>query len=440
MKTNVRRCCWAVALTAATALTTVSVAAVDDWASGPALGDVAVSFDNQILLLDNENPNVTVDTLSETGVIGYGGMVFDAFLNLVATKTAPDGSGQLVRFGPLDPHSRLTPNITTQSSPSALAIAADGTIYVASRSLTSGARAVIRRIPPTGSAQQFNIVADTTECIGIDLDPNQTDLWVVTGGRTVKKVIGANSAAGDTATSPFLTLTDNGAACGIRLLAPPDIRESTPPPPLDLVRFVLADGKEVKFIKSRPNSTTPQIAHFNAGNGGKKWFDVAIDPAVTDPNIADVWAVDRGGDNLAKFRLGTGATVFVRDLGVEPKGLAVNGELRAAQTVVVPVTLTNAPEPTRATFYGPNPASKVLLAWPDQAGHRDICHSSIRSHTRRRYRRNTGYERHLCPVFEHPVSPSPTTSLTQCRRSFLADAQPSFARSGATCLQITAIF
>jgi hypothetical protein len=370
MKTNVRRCCWAVALTAATALTTVSVAAVDDWASGPALGDVAVSFDNQIVLLDNENPNVTVDTLSETGVIGYGGMVFDAFLNLVATKTAPDGGGELVKFGPLgDPHTKATPNITTQPSPSALAIAADGTIYVASRSLTSGARAVIRRIPPSpGIAKDFNIVADTTDCIGIDLDPDQTTLWVVTGGRTVKKVLNAHQAEADTNTSPFLTLTDNGAACGIRLLAPPDIRESNPPPPLDLVRFVLADGKEVKFIKSRPNSTTPQIAHFNAGSGNKKWFDVAIDPAVTDPNIADVWAVDRGGDNLAKFRLGTGATVFVRSLGLEPKGLAVNGELRAAQTVVVPVTLVpptlTAPEPTRATFYGPNPEAK--FSWLGQ--------------------------------------------------------------------------
>jgi hypothetical protein len=355
MRTHTRRVCWSIVSAIVIAAGAASLGAVSDWASGPALGDVAVSFDNQILLLDNAPAN-PVDTLSEVGVTGYGGMVFDAFLNLVATKTALDGTGELVRFGPLHSHSRLTPNLTTQDSPSALAIAADGTIYVASRSLTSGARAVISRIPPLGSAQQFSIVADTTDCIGIDLDPDQKTLWVVTGGRTVKQVLNANSVTGDDiATTTFTTFTDNGTACGIRLLVPPDIRE-TPTPPLNLVRLVVADGKEVKFVKAQPGSVNPPIVRFNAGSGNKKWFDVAIDPTVTDPSLADVWAVDKGGRNLARFRLGTGATIFVRDLGVEPRGLAVNGELRAAQTVV-PLTLNPTTE-TPATFYGPNPAAR----------------------------------------------------------------------------------
>jgi len=364
METHTRRRCWLTTAVMTTALAAVSVTAVSDWASGPALGDVAVSFDSQILLLDNTAPDPVnpVDTLSEVGVTGYGGMVFDAFLNLIATKTDASGSGQLVRFGPLHPHSRLTPNITTQTSPSALAIAADGTIYVASRSLTSGARAVIRRIPPVGSAQQFNIVADTTTCIGIDLDPNQSTLYVVTGGRTVRRVLGANTASGDTASTTFTTLPDNnGTACDIRLLAPPDIRE-TPTPPLDLVRMVVADGKTVKYVRARPAPEIPQVVEFDAGNGNKNWIGVAVDPvAPTGSHVADVWAVDAGSWHLARFRIGTTpATVLVQDLPGQPRGVAVNGELRVAQTVgLVTVNTT-----TRqfVTFWPQNTATTFLWA------------------------------------------------------------------------------
>ena len=370
MKTHTERICWLiVSVVVAAAVAAVSVGAVSDWASGPGLGNVAVSFDDRILLLDNANPETAnpVDTLSEMGVTGYGGMVFDAFLNLVATKTAPNGDGELVRFGPLHPHARLTPNIATQTFPSALAIAADGTIYVARRSLTSGARAIISRIPPAGSAVQFNIVADTTKCIGIDLDPNQTTLWVVTGGRTVKNVLNANSASGDTASPTFTTLDTNGqgdgTACGIRLLAPPDIRSTTPAPPLDLVRFVVADGKNVKFVSAQPGSQSPSFVHFDAGSGNKDWFDVAVDPVVpTGTHVADVWGVDKGGHNLAKFRVRTGGvtTVLNRDLGVEPRGLAVNGELRAALTVgLVTVNTTTRQS---VTFYPQNTAA-ARVTW-----------------------------------------------------------------------------
>jgi hypothetical protein len=77
--------------------------------------------------------------------------------------------------------------------------------------------------------------------------------------------------------------------------------------------------------------------------------------------VADVWAVDKGGHNLAKFRLGTGpATVLVRDLQVEPRGVAVNGELRAA--LAVGLVTVNTTTRQSVTFYPQNTAARVTWA------------------------------------------------------------------------------
>jgi len=374
------------------AVAAVSVGAVSDWADGPPLGDVAVSFDNQILLLDNADPddNSPVDTIplpnTTNPVAGSnGGLQFDAFLNLLVTNFDSVGTGRVVALSSLSPHYPLTTPTTTYPygstigappNVSAIAIAGNGTIYAASRSLTAGGRATIWRINPNGSfAAAFTVLAETTNCVGIDLDPGQgapgqSKLYLVTGGRSVSIVSGVDTITGSAAmpfqasASLFTTLPGNGnndKACGIRLLAPPDIRESTPPPPLDLVRLVVADGKNVKYVRARPAPQTPSVVEFDAGSGSKDWFDVAVDPVVpTGAHVADVWGVDRGGRNLAKFRLGTGGTVVVEPLSLEPRGVAVNGELRFAQTLGQLTVNTTTRQ--SVTFYPQNTAGRFTWA------------------------------------------------------------------------------
>ena len=175
----------------------VSTHAVENWASDEALGDVAVSFDDLVLLLDDRDPIAApVDTIPVPGI--NGGLAFDAYLNLLVTNT---GNNQLVKLLPLhvpppplpDPpppsHIGNPPDtIPTQPSPRSIAIAADGTIYVAS----AGSPATIRRIDAAGtcaqtnSCPQFTIPTDSTACVGIDLAPDQSTMYYVSGGRSVR--------------------------------------------------------------------------------------------------------------------------------------------------------------------------------------------------------------------------------------------------------------
>jgi hypothetical protein len=334
--------CLLAVCTTLTALTTVTIGAVANWASEEALGDVAVTFGNQILVLDNAEPD-PVDPVDTITVTGGAGLAFDAFLNLRVTKTNLDGTGEITRFGPLHSHSAVGTAIPAPPSASAIAIASDGTIYTAARSLTSDLRATIWRIKPDGTfGGAFTVPADSTTCIGIDLDPDPnpdpivdgSKLYFVTGGRTVRIVTGIQTVEAPIdepvalSASLFTTLPGNGTACGIRLLAPPDKRE-TPEPPLDLVRLVVADGRNVKLLSSRPGLAPSPVVSYDAGTGSKNWIDVAL-----DPNVEDFWAVDAGSWQLAKFRRGTSPTTrLVRNLPGEPRGVAINGELRAAQTV-----------------------------------------------------------------------------------------------------------
>jgi hypothetical protein len=210
------------------------------------------------------------------------------------------------------------------------------------------------------------VPADTATCIGIDLDPNQSTLYYATGGRAVRTVsvsgideISAPKDVPATPTpSPFTTLPgSNYAACGLRLLAPPDLRETTPAPALDLRRLVIADGRDVKLVTSRPGQT-PVVVSYDAGNGNKNWIDVAL-----DPNVEDFWAVDAASWHLAKFRRGVvPTTVLVEDLPGQPRGIAINGELRAAQTVGL-VTVTTTSE-SIVPFWPQNTATR--FAWVGQ--------------------------------------------------------------------------
>ena len=335
MPSRVRVLGGAVAL--AIAALSVSTGAVQNWASEEALGDVAVSFDGQVLVLDDTNPNAAtpVDTLSVPGT--NGGLAFDTPLNLLVTNTS---NNQLLKLLSLAPHSSST--IATQPLPSALAIAADGTIYVAS----AGSPATIRRIPasgtcPTSGCDEFTIPTDSTACIGIDLAADQSTLYYVSGGRAVRSVADVRTLTGPAAgsTSTFTTLPNPGTACGMRLLPPVDARCATTAvaecletpvtfPTPTVGGMIIADGREIK----RLNSSGAVVETFNTTSGNdsqKRWIDVAL-----DPNTRDFYGVEAQYWQLAKFRLGEGPDPLVSlALPSVPRGVAINGELRAAQTI-----------------------------------------------------------------------------------------------------------
>jgi hypothetical protein len=320
----------------------VSVRAVTSWASADSLGDVAVSFDSSVQVFDNANV-AAVETINPSALTGTnGGLAFDASLNLLVANTAGD---QLVKLGPDVPHSVAT--IATQDAPRALAIAADGTIYVAS---AGNPTTTIQRfgVAPVTSGT-FTIPTDSNICIGIDLSPDQSTLFYVSGGRTVRTVAGVNTPSPVVSPSPFTTLSGTGTACGIRLLAPIDTRDAPAlPTPTDLVGGMLvADAKDIKLVRSSG------VTAFDAGSGSKNWIDVAVDPdAGASPSVLDFWGVNAGSQpSLVKFRAAGPNPQLAISLTATPRGIAINGELRAAQTVQ-PVTLTNGVEVTASFLQG----------------------------------------------------------------------------------------
>jgi hypothetical protein len=340
MSSQIRSRIVAVVAVAITVVLGVSVRAVTNWVSADALGDVAVSFDSSVQVFDNANVGAA-ETITASALTGTnGGLAFDASLNLLVANTA---GNQLVKLSP-DSHTVVGTPTSTQTAPRALALAADGTIYVASAGSPS---ATVRRISAAGTAT-FSVPADSATCVGIDLSPDQKTLFLVTGGRSVKTVANVD-ALPDLATpgaTPYATLSGNGAACGIRLLAPTDARDNPAlPTPTDLVGGVLvADDSDINIV--RPSG---EIA-FDSGNGSKHWIDVAIDPdAGAHPAALDFWGVNAGSQpSLVKFRAGGPNPQLSIGLGGTPRGVAVNGELRAAQTVQ-PVQFSNTVEAT-ATF------------------------------------------------------------------------------------------
>jgi hypothetical protein len=317
----------------------VSVRAVTNWVSADALGDVAVSFDGSVQVFDNANVGAA-ETINPSALTGTnGGLVFDASLNLLVANTA---GNQLVKLAP-DTHA-VASTTSTQPAPRALALAANGTIYVASAGSPS---ATVRRISTAGTAT-FSVPADSATCVGIDLSPDQKKLFLVTGGRSVKTVDNVDTLpdGATPAATPYATLSGNGAACGIRLVAPTDARENPAlPTPTDLVGGVLvADDNDINLV--RPSG---EIA-FDTGSGSKHWIDVAIDPdAGASPAVLDFWGVNAGSQpTLVKFRVGDPNPQLAIGLGGTPRGVAINGELRAALTVQT-VQFSNTVEAT-ATF------------------------------------------------------------------------------------------
>ncbi len=320
----------------------VSMRASADWASAGALGDVAIAFDNQVQLFANADgtlkETIDIDELTGTNT----GLAFDTSLDLLVTNTDAQGSGRIVTLASADPHGSIGTPITTQASPRSLAIAADGTIYVASPGGT------IRRYDKTGAlSRTFTIATDSTACIGIDLSPDQSTLYVVSGGRNIRTITGVEKPGGPAPVAIFATLPNPGTACGLRLLATVDVR-STPPPPVTpsaaVGGLLIADKREIK----RLNSLGAVVETFNAGpesDSQKDWSEIAV-----DPDTQAFFGIDAAQWRLARFRMGAANAFFV-ELSSAPRGVAVNGELRVAQTVRL-LNLTANVEGT-ATFLEP---------------------------------------------------------------------------------------
>jgi len=329
--------------------------AVTNWVSAEALGDVAVSFDGAVHVFNNADGLVvdTIDTTSVSQLTGTNrGLAFDAALNLLVANTT---GNQLVKLSPAHPHTPpQTGGTISTPSPAALAFAADGSVYVAS----AGAPATIRRFSKTGTLlRTFTVTTDSADCIGIDLSPDQKKLFVVSGGRNIRSVSDVSLTGPPPpptpTVSPFVTLQGPGTACGLRLLAPIDIRSLDPAPPpgttLPAVGgLIVADGREIK----RLDRFGAVAETFNAGDTQppkNKWVDVAL-----DPNTTDFWGIDANADGptqLAKFRIGGANQLVLSPLSGVPRGVAVNGELRAAQSIRI-LNLTHDVEGT-ATFLEP---------------------------------------------------------------------------------------
>jgi hypothetical protein len=297
------------------------------WVHSDALGDVAVSSVSSVDVRKNEDPFVVTETLTG-GLTGTnGGLIYDDSLNLVVANTDGD---QLVKFASVGTVSgRPFVTIPTQDAPRSLAIAKDGTIYVAS---AGNPTATIRRIAPGATCTQaapcpqFTVPTDsaTDLCIGIDLD-DQNTMYYVSGGRTVRSVATVNTLLDNTVvpieSAPvFANLNGTGTACGLRVLAPVDVRTPSTSPTALVGGVIVADKANVRLVRGSTQTT------FDTGSGNKNWVDVAVDPK------GDIFAVNAGNTpSLARFRVGSQAVAIT--LASAPRGVAINGEQRYAQTI-----------------------------------------------------------------------------------------------------------
>ena len=89
--------------------------------------------------------------------------------------------------------------------------------------------------------------------------------------------------------------------------------------------MLIADARSIKQLNS-----ANVVVWQSTSDVQNNWVDLAL-----DPNTFDFWAVDAGSVwRLARYRLGGTNQLFLSLGGtVPPRGVAVNGELRAAQTI-----------------------------------------------------------------------------------------------------------
>jgi hypothetical protein len=341
MSRRVRNIRWVIALSVVTALT-VSTRAAENWASPAALGDVivsfnTVSFNTVVRVYGNEGTPKGAD-LQVAGT--SGGIAFDDSLTLFVTNTN-NTVHQLVKLSPNDPHDPTGTPQATQANPESIVFAGDGTYYVASR--LSSAQALIRRFSGT-TATDFTVTVGSGPCIGIDLDANQTILYIVDGATnpTPRKIrtldVSTTNTQGTQGALPTDLVGNQGSACGIRALPPERHSWSSPASGPTNGGFLVADKDRIQ----RVSSTGLFVAQYNTGTNttsDNNWRDVDL-----DPNTFDFWGLDAGEKQVAKFRIASppnalpgGSISTAPDV---PRGLTLNGALRAAQTIRILTNIT----------------------------------------------------------------------------------------------------
>ena len=146
----------------------------------------------------------------DPGVAGTnGGLAFDNSLNLLVTNSMPLTNRPALIAAELPlamPPAYLTPS--SLRSPVRSDCDCRRRHHLCGRVL--GSPRPVRRIPatgicPAGGCKQFTVATDSTACIGIDLAPDQTTLYYVSGGRKVRTVTGADAVTGDASAAPALS-------------------------------------------------------------------------------------------------------------------------------------------------------------------------------------------------------------------------------------------
>jgi hypothetical protein len=335
MKSRPRRLCWSFAFAIGIAVFAQSLHAVDTpWASSTALGDVVVSFDGAVRVYGN------ADGLQKGGDITVAGsnrgIGFDSALNLFVTNT---GAGQIVKLSPDDSHPVVTPNVPTQANPQSIVFAGDGTLYVASR--TGSTQALIRRFTATaatcssgvpsgsGTTCDFTVtVASGGTCVGIDLDANQKTVYIVDGAsnpqpRLIRTLDVSNNQV---SALPTAIASNQGIACGIRALPPERFSGATS----TNGGFLVADKIDIKRLSPTGAQIGSSFTTGTVSNSDNNWIEVDL-----DPNTFDFWGLDAGELRAAKFRIAAppNALQSISNLPGTPRGLTLNGALRAAQTI-----------------------------------------------------------------------------------------------------------
>jgi hypothetical protein len=359
MATYLRRGCWVVLLVLAVLWTTVAMRAAINgrWASPDALGDVVISFDNAVRFYDNATGDekdsdastpLTIDPISVPG--SNFGLAFDGALNLLVANT--NGTASSIQKLNEQTHARST--LSSQANPRSIVFAGNGDYYVASR--TSTTQALIRRFNavattcPGGSSPaatcDFTVTVDSTgTCIGLDLDADQTSLNIVDGAtgngvtRLVRRLNGSTGAALSSITLP----TDNkAAACAIRTLPP--ARGSN----LTTGGYLVADLDNIKRIDPTGNQVGQAFIAGSASPSDDNWNDVEL-----DPNTFDFWGLNAGELLAARFALASppNALQSISNLPATPRGLTLNGALRAAQTIRLLNVTPNTTSRTTPSFY-----------------------------------------------------------------------------------------
>ena len=328
---------WIITLSIVTALTVSARAAVNGpWAHSDALGDVIVSFgDGAVRVYSNADglektpPNISVAGTNR-------GIAFDGSLTLFVTNTNGT-THSVVKLSPDGSHTSTT--TPTQANSASIVFAGDGTYYVASR--VSSTQALIRRFATVGttvSTTDFNVtVSSSGTCIGIDLDANQKTLYIVDGAtnpqpRWIWTLDVSLPPPGPPGTLPHLAtaLTGNqGSACGIRALPPERHSWTSLTSGPTNGGFLVADKDRIQ----RLTSTGAPVAEYTTGTSSRSdnnWLDVDL-----DPNTFDFWGLDAGELRAAKFRISAApdALLSISNLPGVPRGLTLNGALRAAQTI-----------------------------------------------------------------------------------------------------------